>query len=156
MPRRPWMAARGRTPTSPTRGGEVVLFTEAMRHGFLRTPPLPAHEALRVAHPGDRETANVGHEFMRKVAAGTPQKLGNDDVGDCCRVIRCGENLADPVGGNQAARLVFMRQAHPRITGRIEAALPRQSMMDEAEPGYAGIGVFVSDEFLNGNSILAY
>jgi len=121
-----------------------------------RAPQLPAQEALRVAHPGDRETANVGHEFMRKVAAGTPQKLGDDDVGDCRRVIRRGENLSDPVGRNQAARLVFMRQAHPRITGRIEAALPRQTMMDEAEPGYTGIGVFLSDEFLNGNSILAY
>jgi hypothetical protein len=93
---------------------------------------------------------------MRKVAAGAPQKLGNDHVCDCRRVNLCGENFPDPVGRDQAARLVFMRQAHPRIAGRIEPALPRQAMVDEAEPGYAGIGMFVGGGFLNGYRILAY
>jgi hypothetical protein len=93
---------------------------------------------------------------MRKVAAGAALKLGNDNVGDCCRVTRCGENFRDHVGRNQAARLVFMRQPHPRITGGIETALPGQPMMDETEPGYAGVSVFVGGGFLNVNSIPAY
>ena len=118
-------------------------------------PLLPAQQALRVADPGDRETTHVGHEFVRKVAAGAAQKLGNDDVGDRRRVIRCRENLRDPVCGNQAARLVLVGQAQPRVTGRIEPALPGQSVVDEAEPGDAGVGVFVSVGFLNGNRILA-
>jgi len=111
---------------------------------------------MRVAHPGDRETANVGDEFMRKVATTAPQELGDDSVGDCRVVVRCSEDFLDPVCRNQAARLALVCQAQPRIASRIEPALPRQCMVDEAEPGYTGIGVFVDGELRDGNIILAY
>ena len=111
---------------------------------------------MRVAHPGDRETTNVGDEFMWKVTATAAQELGDDCVGDCRAVVRRGQDFLDPVRRNQAARLALVCQAQPRITIRIEPALPSQCMVDEAESGYAGIGVYVDSGLLDGNNILAY
>ena len=97
----------------------------------------------------------MGNEFMRKMAPRAALELGDDGIGDSRVIGSLGENFPDPVGGDQAARLVLMCQTHPGISGRIEPALPRESVMDEAESGDAGIGMFVSGEFLNGKSVLA-
>ena len=121
----------------PHQGGAFPARYAILRR---RAPLLPAHEAMRVAYPGDREAANVGNEFMRKVAAGAALELGDDRIGDSRVLGSLGENILDPVSGNQAARLVLMCQAHPGVTGRIEPALPREPVMDEAESGDAGIG----------------